>query len=121
MNPRGKRLAILGLRWAVGLVVLVESVQFTFSASAAHFFAQTGLPQWIRPALGGSEIIAALLFLVPAASLIGSYLLLFIFAIAILLHFLHGEYDVGALIVYGAAVAVCMTHGDKQAKEEPHD
>jgi len=65
--------------------------------------------------------VAALLFLAPAASLIGSYLLLFIFAIAGLLHFLHGEYDVGGLIVYAAAVAVCMTHSGKKGAEAAHE
>ncbi len=68
MNQQLKRFAIPGLRWAVGVVVLLESVRFVLSPSAAHHIAQVGLPPWIRPALGGSEIIAALLFLVPAAA-----------------------------------------------------
>jgi hypothetical protein len=112
MNQRLKTITIAGLRWTLGLVVLFQSFQFAFSPSAIHRFAQTGLPQWIRPALAGSEIIAALLFLIPAASVIGSYLLLLIFAIAIVVHFLHGQFDVGGLIVYGMAAIVCMTHRD---------
>lgn len=121
MNQRLQKIAISGLRWTVGLVVLLEACHFAFSASAIHHFAQTGLPPWIRPALAGSEIIAALLFLVPAATVAGGYLLLAIFAIAVSLHFLRGEFDVGALIVYGMAVIVCMTHGDKEAVEVSHD
>lgn len=121
MNQRLKRNAIPGLRWTLGVVVLLESCHFAFSPSAIHHFSKTGLPQWIRPALAGSEIIAALLFLVPAASFVGGYLLLLIFAIAAVLHFLHGEFDVGALIVYGMAVIVCMTQRHKEAGEAFHD
>jgi hypothetical protein len=82
MNEQRKKLAISGLRWDLGVVVLLEAVRFTFSSAAAHSLSKAGFPQWIRPALGGSEIIAALLFLLPAASLVGSYLLLFIFGVA---------------------------------------
>ena len=64
------------LRWTLGLVVVLESCQFIFSTSAAHFLAKAGLPFWIRPVLGGAEIIAAVLFLVPFTAMIGSYLCL---------------------------------------------
>ena len=121
MNQQIKKLSVSGLQWTLGLVVLLESVHFTLSASAGHQFAKTGLPQWIRPALGGSEVVAALLFLVPAASSVGGYLLLFIFAIAIGIHFLHGQFDVGGLVVYGMAVIVCLTHRKNGALEARHD
>jgi hypothetical protein len=121
MNQRLKKLAIPGLRWTLSMVVLLESVQFTFSPSAVHHFARTDLPQWIRPALGGSEIVAVLLFLLPVATLVGGYLLLFILVIAVVIHFLHGEFDVGSLIVYGMAVVVCMAHRNKEAVEVSHD
>jgi hypothetical protein len=105
-------LAISGLHWALGTVVLVESVHYALSPFAAHEFAPRGLPHWIRPMLAGSEIIAALLFLVSGASLAGGYALLFIFIVAAVIHILHGEYDVGNLIVYGMAIVVCVTHRD---------
>ncbi len=79
MNARLANLSIPLLRWTLGLVVIIESSQFAFSASAAHFFAKAGLPSWLRPALGGSEILAAILFLVPFTALLGGYLLLVIF------------------------------------------
>lgn len=111
MNQRLKQLGISGLRWALGLVVLLESAHFALSASAGHQFAKTGLPLWIRPALGGSEVVAALLFLLPAAIFVGGYLLLFIFAIAMVIHFLLGDFaGVGSLIVYSMAVVACLTH-----------
>ena len=108
MNDRMKKLAVPALRWSVGLVVLLESCQFAFGSSATRAFAKTGLPQWIRPALGSTEIVAAILFLVPAASVAGGYALLVIFLLAAVIHILHGWYDVGALVVYGMAVLVCI-------------
>jgi hypothetical protein len=105
------------LRWTLGLVVALGSLQFVFSASVAHFLAKTGLPSWIQPALGGAEVLAAILFLVPLTVAIGSYLLLVIFALAILLHILHGQYQVGELFVYAAAVLVCMAHTKSRKAE----
>ena len=98
------KIAICILYWSVGLVVLIESCLFVFSASRAHAFAKSGMPSLIRPVLGGAEVIAALLFLVPPARPIGGYALLFIFALAALLHILHGQTDISTLILYSAAV-----------------
>ena len=96
--------AISILYWSVGLIVLLESCLFVFSASRGHDFAKSGMPQLVRPVLGGTEIIAALLFLIPLARTIGGYGLLVIFALAALIHILHGQPDVGGLVVYAAAV-----------------
>ena len=117
MSVRLTRVSIPLLRWTLGVVVLLESAQFVFSNSAAHFFAKTGLPAWLRPALGGAETIAAVLFLVPFTTLIGSYLLLIIFGLAALVHILHGQYDVGGLVVYAVAVLVCLVHPENRTAE----
>jgi len=112
MNRQIKKFAIPGLRYALGVVVLLESIHFALSHSTIHQLTRMGLPRWIGPALGGSEALAALLFLVPAATAVGGCALLVIFAIAVGIHWLHGEADVGGLIVYAAAVIVCLTHGE---------
>jgi uncharacterized membrane protein YphA (DoxX/SURF4 family) len=119
MNTRLKNFSIPLLRWTLGLAVLLESCQFVFSASAAHFLAKAGLPPWIRPVLGGAEIIAAILFLVPFTALAGGCLLLVIFALAALVHILHGQYDVGGLVVYAAADFACMAHRENRTAEAP--
>jgi hypothetical protein len=121
MNQQLKKFAVPGLQWALGLVVLLESVHFTISPSAARNFVNTGLPQWVRLVIGGSEIIAVILFLVPAASMAGGYLLLVIFAIAAGIHFLMGQFGVGSLVVYCMAVIVCMTHRNKAGAEVSYD
>ena len=121
MNHFLKKIAIPGLRWTLGLVVLAESCRLAFSASAILQFAMTGHPQRIRQALAGTEIVAALLFLAPAASVAGGSLLLIIFAFAIVLHFLQGQFDAASLLVYGMAVIVCMTQRNKEIAEVLHD
>ena len=91
------------LQWVLGLVILAESVRFAFSPGAAHAFAKTGLPDFIRLALAWAEIAAAILFLVPRATVAGGWFLIVVLAAAIVLHLLHGWFDVGALVVYAAA------------------
>lgn len=105
---------IVALRWAVGLVVLVEALHFALSPATAAHFSHTGLPQGIRPALGWVEAVAAMLFLVPAAKRVGGYTLLLTFTAAVALHLHLGDYGVGALIVYAAAVIVCITDRGRQ-------
>ena len=113
MNTRQQQVATWALRWTVGLVVLWESYQFGFSEAAARHLHQMGLPQWIAPVLGGSEILAAILFLIPTLGRIGGYSLLAIFAVAATLHILHGQFEIGPLLVYGAAVFACMSTNDR--------
>ncbi len=104
MNEQILKSAIPILRWTVGLVVLYESCRFVLSHGSIH----GGLPLIIRPVLGGAEVLAAILFLVPFTRKAGGYLLLLIFATAVTVHALHGDYEVGALLVYAAAVFATM-------------
>jgi hypothetical protein len=115
MNDRARRVAIPLLRWTLGLVVLWQSLRFTFGPAAAHFFAKTGLPFWIRPVIGGAEILAALLYLLPFTEIVGSYALLTIFSLAAVIHVLHGEYDVSVLILYGVGVFATLAHRDERS------
>lgn len=101
-------LAIPLLRWTLGLVVLWQSYRFVASTEAAAHFARMDLPQWIRHAVGGTEIVAATLFLLPAACRMGGYLLVVIFVLAAAIHILHGTYDVTTLFVYTAATLACL-------------
>jgi hypothetical protein len=117
MNMLLANFSIPLLRWTLGLMVILESILFAFSPSAAHFLVNAGLPSWIQPVLDGAEILAAVLFLVPLTIAIGGYLLLVIFAFAILLHILHGQYQVGELFVYAAAVLVCIVHPQNRKAE----
>lgn len=109
--------AMLVLQWVLGLVVLAESCQFTFSAPAAQHFVKTGLPDWVRVFLGAAEILAALLFLAPRTVIVGGYSLVVIFFLAIVVHVQHGWFDVGELLVYAAAVLAVTAYRADQANE----
>jgi len=95
--------ALCILQWVLGLVILAESLRFAFSPQAAHTFAKTGLPNFIHLGLAWAEIAAAILFLVPRATVAGGRFLIAVLAVAILIHILHGWFDVGGLLVYAAA------------------
>jgi hypothetical protein len=100
--------SMIVLRWTLGLVVLWQSFHFAVSAGSAHHLVRMGLPRWLAPVLGGAEILAAILFLLPKTAKSGGFLLLLIFAIALVLHLLHGEYQIETLLVYIAAAWACI-------------
>jgi hypothetical protein len=108
MNTDRLKTSLRLLQWTVCLVVIWESVRFIASDSTSRALAHMHLPVWIAPVLGGTEILAALLFLLPKTLRVGAYALLAIFAIAALLHILHRQYDVAVLLVYAAAVWASM-------------
>jgi hypothetical protein len=120
MNTVLKRLAVPALRWTLGLTVLLESVHFTMSHGAAKDFAQHGLPAWLHPGLGGSEALAAILFLIPPMEIIGGFTLLGVFAVALALHFMRGEYA-AELVIYATAVLVCMSSRDDERRGARRD
>jgi hypothetical protein len=121
MNTRLKNISLPLLRWTLGLVVILQSGRFMFSASAAHFLAKAGLPAWVRAALGGAELLAAILFLVPFTTLAGGYLLLVIFALAAIVHILHGQFGVESLVLYASVVLACRATRDLKTAEAPND
>lgn len=94
-----------------GTYAVVGSYKFAVSATAVQHLQQMRLPNWVAPALGGAEIVAAILFVLSRPACVGGYSLLLIFAIAALLHILHGEFQIGPLLVYAAAVLVCLSAG----------
>lgn len=100
---------IVVLRWTVSLIVAFEAIRFVAASGGGHHLPTIGLPPWFWVALGATEAAAALLLLARETRKIGAYALFVIFAVAGLIHILHGDFDIGALIVYAAAVAVSMT------------
>lgn len=90
------------LQWTLGIVILVEAVLFVLP-SAAHDFARTHMPAFVRMLLGWGEIAGCILFLIPKTAIRGAWLLLGLFVFAILIHLLHGQYNVGNVVIYAAA------------------
>ena len=96
------------LQWAVGIVVLLESARAFFHS--AHKLAYSSGHNFFLPILSGVELLGAVLFLIPKTSRIGSFLLLVVFAIVLIFHHLHSEWDIGWLVVYIAAVIAVRAH-----------
>jgi len=96
------KIALTVLQWALGIVILIEAVLFVMP-SAAHEFARTHMPGFIRVFLGWEEIVGCILLLIPRTAIRGAWILLAVFVMAILIHLLHGAYNVGNLVIYAAA------------------
>src|SRR6266481_1693594 len=104
--------AMTGLQWTLGLVVLIEAVLFLMP-SARHDFARTHMPDILRQVLGWGEILGAILLLIPRTAARGAWVLAGIFVLAIVVHLLHGMFNVGSLAVYTAAVwAIAIGKGN---------
>jgi len=105
------RIGLIILQWALGVVILIEAVMFVLPG-AAHDFARTHMPGFVRMVLGFGEVIGCVLLLIPATAIRGAWLLVAVFVMAILLHLLHGMYGIGNLVIYAAAaLAIAMEKG----------
>lgn len=105
------KLGLTVLRWTMGIVILIEAVLFVMPG-AAHTFARTHIPGFVRLVLGFGEIIGCILLLIPKTAVNGAWLLLAVFVMAILIHLLHGQYDVGNVAIYAAAAfAIAVSKG----------
>jgi uncharacterized membrane protein YphA (DoxX/SURF4 family) len=109
------RHAVTGLQWVLAIVILIEAGGFVLAPSARHEFDRTHMPQILRLLLGWGEIIGSILLLIPRTAVRGSWLLLVVFLVAILLHLLHGMPNVGALVIYSAAAwAIAFGKGTQE-------
>jgi hypothetical protein len=102
MTVQQTKIAITALQWTLGLVVLIEAILFVMP-SQRHNFATTHMPDVVRQVLGWGEIIGAILFLIPRTVVRGGWVLVGVFTLAIVIHLLHGIYNVGNLIIDTAA------------------
>jgi hypothetical protein len=102
MTEQRMKTALAGLQWTLGLVILVEAILFVMP-SAGHDFAKTHMPDIVRQVLGWGEIFGAVLFLIPRTVVRGGWFLVGIFVLAIVVHVVHGTFNVGNLVIYTAA------------------
>ena len=102
MSSSQTRLGLCILQYTLGIVILIEAILFVLPG-AAHEFARTHMPGFIRMILGWGEIAGCILLLIPKTAMRGAWLLFAVFIFAILIHLLHGQYNVGGVVVYAAA------------------
>jgi len=102
--------AIIALRWTLGVVIAAESVITAWTAypeihaTGSHAAAHA----WIRLMLGGLEGVGAIMLLIPWSALIGGWILIAVFSLAILFHAMQGQFNMGNLVIYAAGTVVCM-------------
>ena len=112
MSPARTKTALTVLQWVLGVVVLIEAVMFVLPG-AAHDFARTHMPGFVRLVLGFGEILGCVLLLIPKTAIRGAWVLVAVFVMAILLHLLHGLYGIGNLVIYAAAAfAIAIGKGN---------
>src|SRR5580692_2406472 len=102
MTEQRMKTALTGLQWTLGLVILTEAILFVMPG-ARHDFAKTHMPDIVRQVLGWGEIVGAVLLLIPRTAGRGGWILVGVLVLAIILHVLHGTYNVGNLVIYAAA------------------
>ena len=112
MSAAQAKTSLTVLQWVLGIVILAEAVRFVLPAGA-HDFARTHLPDMIRFILGIGEIIGCILLLIPPTAIRGAWMLVGVFTVAIVLHLLHGMYNVGNLVIYTAAAFAIATGKEK--------
>jgi hypothetical protein len=109
MKAPANHLARTGLQWSLGLVMIYECSRLLFSPAAAHALAKSHVPHLVVQAIAAVELLGAILFLIPPTVLAGGRLILAAIAAAAAVHLLHGQPDIGYLIIYAMAVLTVTT------------
>jgi uncharacterized membrane protein YphA (DoxX/SURF4 family) len=110
-EPRVKA-ALNGLRWTLGVVILIEAALFLMPGARHDFSQTTHMPDGLRLLLGWSEILGSVLLLIPRTAARGAWILMGTFVLAIIVHLWHGMPNVGTLAIYTAAAwAVALGKG----------
>ena len=115
MKVQVSKTALLGLQWSLGVVIFIQAALLAFSKSEIQFAGHAGIHHWIRIVLAWSEMPACVLFLVPRAMKLGTLLLIAVLALAALVHVLRGNFQIGGLLIYAAAVAVVVSQPHSEA------
>jgi hypothetical protein len=97
--------AFLALWWTLGILLVAYSVQTAWHSLAAS----SGIDVHVA-ILASAEAIAGLLFLMPKTMRAGGVCLLAVFALALVLHGMKGEFE-SQLLIYAVAVSFVMVHG----------
>ena len=111
MKTHVNKTALLALQWSLGVVLFIEAALLAFSKTEIHFAGHPGIHHWIRLALAWSEMLACVVFLLPRTMKAGATLLLMVLALAAFAHALHGNFQIGGLLIFAAAVGVVSSQG----------
>ncbi len=104
MTRNARSLARTGLQWSIGLVLIYECSRLLFYSGAIHAAKEVHLPHVLVLAIAATELLGAILFLIPPTVHAGGKVLIGTFLVAGIVHILHGQPDIGYLVIYGMAV-----------------
>ena len=100
------------------LFLAVGAAKFR-SPAWAVMFAAWGYPAWTRPAVGGVEIVGALLLLIPRTRRWAAVALMTVMAGAAVTHLLHGEASrVAGNVLLAGLLALIMRTGDRSRAKD---
>jgi hypothetical protein len=97
------KLARTGLQWSLGLVLTYQCARLLLDPTRGH------IPHALIIGIAAVELLGAILFLIPPTVAAGGRVLLATFLVAALVHLLHGQFDIGFLVIYGMAVLTVIT------------
>jgi len=103
MSTSQSKFGLCVLQYALAIVILIEAVLFVLPSAAHQFATHTHMPGFIRLLLGWGEIAGCILLAIPKTAVRGAWFLFAVFVFAILIHLVHGSYNVGSVVVYAAA------------------
>lgn len=109
MRQDTNKLARTGLQYSLGLVLVYECCRLIVGSGAVHASERIHLPYRFLIGIAVVELLGAILFLVPLTVVAGGRLLVATFFVAAVVHLLHGQPDVGYLIIYAMAVLTIIT------------
>jgi len=109
MTQPSHKLTLNGLQYSLGLVLIYECSRLLFSPAASRSLEKAHLPHALVLAIAAVELLGAILFLIPPTVLAGGRVLLATFVVAAVVHILHGQLDIGYLVIYAMAVLAVST------------
>jgi len=117
MNIKTNKWLFSVFHYTLAIVVLIQSLFAVFHSLRTPLEGHVGT---LLPWFAGLEAVAAVLFLIPKTIKIGGWILLAIFAFAIVVH---GPLQGAPLFVYTAGVLLVMfsDRGRSETKDVSHD
>jgi uncharacterized membrane protein YphA (DoxX/SURF4 family) len=103
------QVALLSLRWTLGVALFIEAALLAFSRSEIHLPGHAGMPHWIHLVIAAAEMLACVLLVIPLTVRFGTKLLIGVVMLAALIHILHGSFQIGPLLIYASAAWVVLT------------
>ena len=110
MPNRKTEVAMKALQFGVGFIIILESMLFVLNHDRLPETQSLGAPGRFFVILATCEIVGAILFLISRTMLLGGWILLVVLSVAAVIHILHGQFNVGTLVIYGFAVVATMAH-----------